>query len=68
LIGFWTVDESWIVQPNFSIESWLPLEDELPERMTQIIGPTKSKYTIRSIRCAFSVLQVLPQNEYFLAQ
>jgi hypothetical protein len=48
--NFWTGDESWMIWVNPLTGSWMTIDGELPQRVRQTIGATKSVLTIFSIR------------------
>jgi hypothetical protein len=44
--NFWTGDESWIMWDNVPIESWSPLDQEMPQRIRETISAKRLLLTI----------------------
>jgi hypothetical protein len=60
--NFWTADESWIKMVDPPTGSWMTIDEELPQRVRQTIGVTKSMLTVFFNPKAFTIVALLPQD------
>jgi hypothetical protein len=59
-LKFWTGDESWMMWVNQRTESWVTIDEELPQRMPQTITATKSMPMVFFNPKEFSIVNLLP--------
>jgi hypothetical protein len=64
---FWTGDESWLNWVNPPTRFWMPLDEEIPQRVRQTIGARKSMFTVFFNPNHFAIVDLLPQNTNFTA-
>jgi hypothetical protein len=64
-LNFWFDDGSWIIWVDPPIGSWMTIDEELPQRVRQTIGATKSILTVFFNPKEFAIMDFFPQDTFF---